>query len=98
MIFQCRYVFDKRNQNENKKHKLFENRFLFTKTHFQDSLLRINRSEYFLRRMTGEHLILLKMIFFKHIRSKHEKSKKKTHVKHAEWPFCKTDPTNVFVL
>ena len=83
MIFQCRYVFDQRNQNESKKRKLFENRFLFTKTHFQDSLLRINRLEYFLRRMTGEHLILLKMLFFKHIRSKDEQSKKKTPVKHA---------------
>ena len=47
VIFQCFYIFDKGNQSESKKHKLLENRFPFTKTHFQDSLFRINRPEVF---------------------------------------------------
>ena len=47
VIFQCFYIFDKGNQSESKKDKLLENRFPFTKTHFQDSLFRINRPEVF---------------------------------------------------
>ena len=49
MIFQWFYIFDKGNQNESKKHKLLEDRSLFTKTHLQDSLFRINLQDVFFK-------------------------------------------------
>ena len=46
-FFHAFYISDKDNENERKKRKLLENSFIFTKTHFKDSLSRINRPEVF---------------------------------------------------
>ena len=63
--FNAYYIFNKGNQNESKKYKLLENRFPFTKTHFQDSLFKINCPEFLFRendRRTFDFIIKVKKL------------------------------------
>ena len=86
VIFLCFLHFRQRQSKwKKKKHELLENRFPVTKTHFQDSWFRIHRPEVFLQKMTGGFLILLKMIFFKHvfICSKYKKVETKKSMKNV---------------